>query len=228
MDAIALGGLPLLRLLQLASPALPLGAFAYSQGLESAVSLGWVQDERSAAEWIGGSTARALSGVDVPILARTYEAWRADDTAAVRRWSETLHACRESRELLEEERHLGRSMARLLAGLELRAAAEWVEAETAALAPLLALAAVHFEVPLVAAGLAYAYARVESQVTAASRLIPLGQLSSQRVLSRVLGTLPDVVATGLDVEDDDIGTSAPAQSIASALHERQYTRLFRS
>src|SRR5690606_17851870 len=107
-----------------------------------------------------------------------YRAWQQDDASSVWRWSALLHACRESRELLDEERHLGRSMARLLAGLEIDRAAEWIEADCAGLAPLLALAAVQFEVPLLATCLAYAYSRVESQVTAASRLVPLGQLSS--------------------------------------------------
>ena len=73
----------LLRLLQLASPALPVGAFAYSQGLEPAVHAGWVRDEATAAAWLGGLLAHSLQGLEVPLFARLYPAWRADDAAGV-------------------------------------------------------------------------------------------------------------------------------------------------
>src|SRR5581483_6329884 len=86
--------LPLLRLLQLVSPTLPIGAFAYSQGLEAAVAAGWVRDEAGAAAWIGGLLEGSLAAVDLPLLARLHRAWAAGDAAALDAWSRFLHACR--------------------------------------------------------------------------------------------------------------------------------------
>ena len=108
-------GVALTRLLQLVSPALPIGAFAYSQGLEQAVASGWVTDEQSAAEWVIGLLEHAVAMLDLPVLTRLIEAWRADDHARVQRWSTWLAACRPTREARAEERQLGAALARALA-----------------------------------------------------------------------------------------------------------------
>src|SRR4051812_5564257 len=71
-DPLALDQAGLLRLLHLASPALPIGAFAYSQGLEHAVEVGWVSDERAAADWIVGLLGHALGALEVPVYARLH------------------------------------------------------------------------------------------------------------------------------------------------------------
>src|SRR4051812_39584533 len=71
--------LPLLRLLQLVSPTLPIGTFAYSQGLEAAVAAGWVRDEAGAAAWIGGLLEGSLAAVDLPLLVRLHRAWTDGD-----------------------------------------------------------------------------------------------------------------------------------------------------
>src|SRR6185295_15148626 len=97
--ASAFADLAMLRLLQLASPALPIGAFAYSQGLEQATLLGWVTDEASAASWIAGVVTEVLPRLDLPVLAASYAAWAGSDLVRVRQLSAFLHACRESAEL---------------------------------------------------------------------------------------------------------------------------------
>jgi urease accessory protein len=220
--------LALLRLLQLASPALPIGAFAYSQGLEQATLLGWVKDEASAADWIGGVVTQVLPRLDLPVMAELHAAWLADDLEHVRFLSRFLHACRESAELSAEDRHLGGALARVLHGLGVARAEPWIADEDATFATLFSLAAVHFEVPLRGAALGFLFTWLENQVAAATRLIPIGHIAAQRLLSGVLGALPAAVTSGLGVPFSDVGFLAPGLAIASALHETTYSRLFRS
>jgi urease accessory protein len=217
-----------LRLWQLISPALPVGAFAWSQGQEFAVESGWVRDEAGAAAWIGGLLRHPLAQQDVPVLARCHAAWQQGDHAAAEHWSRRLLAMRESAELREEDRQLGAALARLLTDLGVAPAERWTRGEPASFACLFALASVHWHVPLEEAAQGYLWAWCENQVAAAIKLIPLGQTAGQRLLSTLIEHIPAAVTRGLAVDDDDIGYSAPGVALASALHETQYTRLFRS
>jgi urease accessory protein len=214
--------------MHLASPALPIGAFAYSQGLEQAIALAWVKDEASAADWILGLLSTGLGQLDLPILARLHQAFDSDDDGATHRWSDFLFASRGSAELQAEERHLGGALARVLDGLGVGGAREWLAAPHVTHATMFALAAVRWGIPLQAAASGYAFAWTEAQVGAATRLCPLGQQAAQRILSRALPILDRAVANALDLPDDEIGAAAPAQAIASALHETLYSRLCRS
>jgi urease accessory protein len=224
----ALPDLAMLRLLQLASPALPVGAFAYSQGLEQATLLGWVTDEATAAEWISGVVTEVLPRLDLPVLAETHTAWATGDLARVRQLSAFLHACRESAELVAEDRHLGAALARVLHGLGVAEAEAWISDPDATFATLFSLAAVKFEIPLRSAALGFLFTWLENQVAAASRLIPIGHIAAQRVLSRVMLGLPDAVTRGLEIPVASAGFLAPGLAVASALHETTYSRLFRS
>jgi urease accessory protein len=223
-----IGDASLLRLLQLTSPALPLGAFAYSQGIEYAAQAGWVKDEADATDWIIGLVEGPIRHLDLPILLRMHGAWLAEDEARVRKLSSLLLAFRESAELEEEDLHLGHSLARVLVGHGVRAAQDWMRSEDATFAALHALAAATWGIPSQGALLGYGFAWAEAQTGALSRLLPLGQLAIQRVLSRIIDALPAAVESAQQVSDDDIGAVAPSHAIASALHETQYCRLFRS
>jgi urease accessory protein len=218
----------LLQLLRLASPTLPVGAYAYSQGLEWAVEQGWVNDERSAADWISGVLGQGPAQLDVPVLVRLYRAWASDDLAQVHHWSRTLDAARESGELQAEARQLGESLAVLLTQLGIDAAQPWKEIEYAGFPTLFALAAFHFRVPLPETALGFLWAWCENQVAAAIKLVPLGQAAGQRILSALIEQLPAAAEHGLALTDDEIGVLAPHLAIGSARHETQYTRLFRS
>jgi urease accessory protein len=230
-----LGAGPLLRLLHLCSPALPIGAFAYSQGLEPAVTLAWVRDEEHAKSWIVGQLRSQLGHLDLPVLARLYAAWgeheaSADDASAraAAAWSKLLMASRPSAELQAEERHLGASLARVVAGLGLPEAAAWIGREDVTYAAMFALAARRWDVPVAAAAQGFAFAWAEQQTSAAVRLVPLGQTAGQRILSAAAAVIPEVVARALELPDDEIGAAAPRLAAASAWHETQYSRLFRS
>jgi urease accessory protein len=221
-------GAVLLRLMQLTSPALPVGAYAYSQGMEYAVHAGWLRDEDTAREWIIGLLLHPLAQIDVPVFARLYTAWRAGDERALDHWSALLKASRESRELQEEDRQLGMALARLLCDLGLEEAAAWRRHPHAGFAVLFSLAAAHWHIPLEPAVQGYLWSWTENQVAAAIKLIPLGQTAGQRILLRASKAMPAAAAAGLRLADEEIGCMAQRLAIGSALHEGQYSRLFRS
>lgn len=205
-----------------------MGAYAYSQGLESAVERGWVHDEASAGAWILGLLNHTVRRLDLPVFARLYAAWRESDLEAIRRWNARLYASREAAELQREDRHLGAALARLLNDLGLKEAEPWRNAPRVCFATLFSLAAVKWEIPLPEAATGYAWAWVENQVAAATRLIPLGQTASQRLLIAAGPVIAAAVADGLALPDEAIGAAAPGLALAGALHETQYSRLFRS
>ena len=226
--APVLSDLAMLRLLQIASPALPIGAFAYSQGLEQASLLGWVSDERTVGEWIAGVVTEVLPRLDVPVLAELYEAWESGDSGRVRKLSQFLHACRESSELTAEDRHLGAALARVLHGLGVHEAEPWVADPDRSFVTLFSLAAAHYRIPLRSAALGFLFTVLENQVAAATRLIPIGHIAAQRIIGQVLLLLPAAVTRGLAGSSATAGFLAPGLAVASALHETTYSRLFRS
>ncbi len=223
---LALASLP--HLLQLCSPTLPVGAYAYSQGLECAVERGWVRDEASAGQWILGLLGHSVQRLDLPIFIRLYRSWHTVDADAVRHWNARLYASREAAELQQEDRHLGTALARLLVDLGLEDAEPWRNTPQVCFATLFSLATVRWEIPLAEAATGYAWAWTENQITAATRLIPLGQTASQRLLIAAGPAITIAVQEGLACADAAIGATAPGLALAGALHETQYSRLFRS
>lgn len=222
------GASALLGLLRFTSPSLPIGAYAYSRGLEYAVHCGTVCDEQSAACWIVGLTAHAAARLDGPILLRLHAAFASGDEPSIERWNALLLASRESSELRLEDTQIGAALCRLLSGQGVTRALRYGGRTDVCYATMFALAAVHNQVPARAALLGFLWAQAESQVSAAVRLIPLGQTAGQSLLTRLSDVLPDCVETASALADDDIGAFTPGLALASALHETQYTRLFRS
>ncbi len=213
--------------MQLVSPALPIGAYAYSQGLEYAVHAGWVHDEVTALEWLQGLSRFALGTLDLPLLWRLHGAWGAPDAAAVQRWNAQLLAARETAELRAEELHLGRALARVLVELGIHEAGQWQGAGPG-FATMFSLAAVRWRIGAGEAMSGYLWAWAENQVLAAVKLVPLGQSAGQRLLYRLSQDMPAIVERARSLGDDAIGVGVFAPALASALHETQYTRLFRS
>ena len=227
MDTTTPDSLAQRRLWQLISPALPVGAYSYSGGFEYAIDAGWVTDRAGAEAWMQTQLQEVLARLDVPILARLYAAWQVGDLDAVQMWNTTLRASRESGELEAEDLHLGASLARLLRDLEIP------DAETLAgfepcFATAFARAAAHWQIPLRDAAEGLLWSWCENQVAVALKLIPLGQTDGQRLMLALGQLVGPAVAQGLALADDAIGASAPGVALASARHETQYTRLFRS
>jgi urease accessory protein len=221
----------LLRLLQLASPALPVGAYTYSQGLEWAAEAGMVCNEATTADWLGNLLDGAVGCFEAPLLVRLMHAWRSADFRAVTTLNDDYLASRETAELRAETVQMGYSLRRLLHDLGAMA--------DATLAPLAALASPAFpvvwtraatawEVPAEEAVAAWMWTWLENQVMAAIKVVPLGQTAGQRLLLHLGERIPDLARRALALPDSDLSNFAPAFAIASCRHERQYSRLFRS
>ena len=218
----------LLKLMQLTSPSLPIGGYSYSQGLEFAVSSGWVHDTSTASDWIQGLLKKTIINLDLPVLKKFYEAWEKSDVVMVGYWNDFLFANRDAFELQEEDRQLGKALARLLVDLGLEEAKPFLNSPYGGFLTLYSLAAVRWNISLNDAAKGFLWMWAENKVLCAIKLVPLGQTDGQKILSAVIETISHEVVKGLDLPDDDIGYTAPGQAIASALHETQYTRLFRS
>lgn len=216
----------LLRILHLASPALPIGAFHFSQGLEYAVEAGWVKDEPTALEWTAGVARHSIGTLDLPVLLRLHRAACLGEEEGLRRWGRFLLAARETEELRAEDRHMGSALARILRELGARLPNQ--ERAQPGYAEMFAVACAHWNIAETEALQAYAWTWVENQVLAAVKLVPLGQSAGQRTLHSLVPLLEELAAQAFDIDDEDIGACAIMQGLASARHETQYTRLFKS
>lgn len=223
----ALGLSGLLGLLRLASPGLPVGTFSYSRGLEGAVAAGWVHDEASAAEFVLGVLERSVCSLEGPILLRIHAAHERGELAEVERWALWLRASRESRELLLEDEQMGLALRRVLTQLG-SLSTERAAALPASFVCMFAVAAVTWGIDARHALAGYFWAYCESQTSAALRLLPLGQSAGQRLLQRALPVIEGCVERASALGDDEIGNFALGVAFASAQHETQYSRLFRS
>ena len=221
-------GLPDVRLMQLVSPTLPIGAFTYSQGLEWAVENNQVSSPDEVYDWMSGLIEDGLVHLDLPVLKRLYHAFQQDNGMDVSYWSEYLLASRETSELRQEEKNRGRALSTLLIDLEVAGASQYQQTLELTQLAGFALAAVCWNIPLKQAALGYGWGWIENQVAAAIKLVPLGQTAGQKLQLQLSELLPGCVESGLALADEQIGASAPAMAIASSLHETQYTRLFRS
>lgn len=221
----------LARLLRLASPALPIGAFSYSQGLEWAVESGQVRDRESVQVWIGSVLAGSMARFELPMLGKFFQAWFDKDAHALANLNEAFLASRETAELRDESVQMGRALRTVVVSdgeLE-RSMLEPLESIDAPTFPnSFAFAAVHWNLAQSDALTGYVWSWLENQVTAAIKLVPLGQSAGQRILACLTPACASAVETALSIKPEDWSNFSPLFAIASSRHETQYTRLFRS
>ena len=221
----------LARLLQLASPALPVGAYSYSQGLEAAVEAQVVTDSKSAGRWIGDALTLSLAKFEAPAWCRLYSAWQARDFDEVRRLNGVFCATRETAELRAETLQMGYSLRRLcveLGEFDAGAIAELQRMEEIVFPAAFTFVATRWEIPERDALVAYLWSWLENQVMAALKAVPLGQTDGQRLLLRLGAALSSIAEEAMAAEDAMLANFAPGLAIASSRHETQYSRLFRS
>jgi urease accessory protein len=222
-----------IRLLQLSSPTLPVGAYTYSQGLEWAAEAGTVTDEASASAWIGGLMHSAVARFEAPLTAALLAAWTRGDDATVARLNADFLASREAAELRAETVQMGYSLVRLLRDLPAFGGVpgrvdRLVALDTPAFPTAWAAAASAWQIPAREALPAYLWAWLENQVMAAIKVVPLGQSAGQRLLARLGEDIPALATTALSLPEAEWSNFTPGLALASCRHETQYSRLFRS
>jgi urease accessory protein len=221
----------LVGLLHLASPALPIGGFSYSQGLEGAVESRIVHDADSARAWIRNGLESFLAVNELPIVAILYREWERENYREVNLHNAWFLAGRESLELRLETEQMGWSLAQLSLSLEWhdesrRAALR--DMKPIGLPAAFAYAAGALGVDVESCVTAYCFSWIENQVAAAIKAIPLGQVAGQKILFAMHAIAPNVVLRAIDTGPDQISTFAPQLAIISSRHAAQYSRLFRS
>ncbi len=220
--------LSLLQLIWLASPALPVGGFSYSEGLEGAIDTGLVTNEASAADWLVDQLHLTLSRSDFAVLAQAVTAWRADDTDRVRALDDWVLRTRETSELRQQTEQMGRSLVEWLKSVRPESAARARAIGHLTYPVAVALAASTSGAGVRPIVLAFAFGWAENMMQAAIKSVPLGQSAGQRILARLAQEIPPAVDHALSLGDDDRQAFSPMLAILSARHEHQYSRLFRS
>ncbi len=220
----------LLQLIWLASPALPVGGFSYSEALEAAIDHEHVHDEASCAEWLADQLHLSQARGDMALMAQAIPAWQTLNTARLQQLSAWVHASRETQEMRLQTEQMGRS---LLDWLRIQNKATETALQlcselrpTYPMTMSLALSLAH--APLEQALQAYAFGWAENMTQAALKAVPLGQVSGQKILARLAQEIPEAVQHAMALSDDARQAFCPMLAVMSARHETQYSRLFRS
>ena len=220
----------LLQLIWLASPALPIGGFSYSEGLEAAIEQGLVHSEASATDWVVDQMHLTQSRGDMAVLAQAIPSWQGHDTGRLQALNDWVMATRESAEMRLQTEQMGRSLLDWLRNLQHASDAQLhLCARLPVTYPLaMSLALSLAKVPLDQALQAYAFGWAENMTQAALKSVPLGQSAGQRMLARLAREIPQAVQTALQLRDEDRQAFSPMLAILSSRHETQYSRIFRS
>jgi urease accessory protein len=236
----------------LASPALPVGGFSYSEGLEAAVESGRVTHEAQAAHWLTDQLNVALARGDLAVMAKAVVAWRRDDRERVAELNRWVWMTRETAEFRLQCEQMGRSLLDWLRNQEpanlpsdgpqnsgnnnsklsnkekRQSQINWLWTQSPSYPIAFALAAADVVAPVRDVLLAFGFGWAENMVQAALKAVPLGQSAGQRILAQLADALPVAVDRAMALPDSHRAAFSPLLAIVSAQHEAQYSRLFRS
>jgi urease accessory protein len=234
----------LLNLLHISSPALPIGAFAYSQGLEYTLEAGWCKNADDVEQWIKSVMTHGLGGVDLPILKRLHHAWSAyfieheeadgkvneenSNRESLKAWNATLLAFRETKELYLEDIQVGDAFKQWHKSQSAEHLEKLELVDKPTVACMYALNGVIKGLTVEECLIGFVWSWLENQITSASKAMPMGQTDGQSIIRHLIPEIEAVVENAMQLEDDDIGSGLVGLSMSSALHENQYSRLFRS
>jgi urease accessory protein len=219
----------LLALLQFVSPALPVGAYSYSEGIETLVQNGRVKDLATLEYWLKQELKYGAISVEAIALLRAYVCLENGDRAQLKYWNEWLSAFRETEEIRRQSWQMGRSLTRLL--IDLQPSLQPTIAvcgDNCNFTVAFAIAAHHWQINTQTAVLGYLYSWASNLANAGVRLIPLGQTQGQQLLLNLYPILEQTATTAMNSNDDSLKNCGWGLAIASMQHETLYSRLFRS
>ena len=220
-----------LALLQLVSPALPVGAFSYSEGLEVLVQTNGLNDEQAVQDWLTAELTRGALRLEVaalPKLRQQLELWVHQGDVQGRYGVENLDgwllATREASELRAQQRQMGQSLVQLLNDLghplpesvRFSWPAAWAWAASAMAIPVLEMLE------------GYLYGWVANQLSAAVRLVPLGPTRAQVLQQRLLPLIQEQAQQLQDMDPQQMWSAGVGASLTQLAHAELYSRLFRS
>lgn len=221
----------MLGMLRLSSPVLPVGAFSYSEGVESAFEQGWIKDESTAQNWICDAMELNVIRCDWPYLDRLMQAWAVSDFETVHALNHQYLMTRETKEIRQQSLQMGHSMINWIDNHPLKFPDLRASLDRSCTAWIVALSLAHFEheSPLWAVRLSHAFSWLENQVQAAMKATPLGQQAGQRISQAMIQVLIQKhnQYEQLISVPEPISFS-PGFAILSSQHEHQYSRIFRS
>jgi urease accessory protein len=224
----------ILNLLQLASPALPVGAYSYSEGVETLVEWGAIADAKSLQHWLTQELQFGAIRLEVAVMVRAYNSalmgnLTKNNLTNLNYWNCWLSAARETEELRNSSWQMGRSLVRLLLELQPQLQSVFAAVDNPVnYAIAFGVAANCWQIPQEAAVLGYLHSWATNLITAGIKLIPLGQTAGQKILINLQTQIIDTTAKILVLEDEELSSCSWGLSLASMAHETQYTRLFRS
>lgn len=219
---------PLLALLQLVSPTLPVGAYTYSEGIETLVQTDQIASATALEQWLSQELRYGAIRVEAAVVSRAYQAALYSDWDRLTYWNQWLTAFRETTELREQSWQMGRSLARLLSDLRPQVQTLIELEEPCNFAIAFAVAAANWKIDRATSVLGYLQSWAANLVNAGVRLIPLGQTQGQQILLNLSAQLEQTHNQALELQDAQLACCSWGVSIASMNHEILYSRLFRS
>jgi urease accessory protein len=236
----------LLQLMWLASPALPIGGFSYSEGIEAGVDAAYITTFSIANDWLIDQLHLSLARADLAVVAKALPAWRRGDLARIDELNDWVLQSRETSELRLQTEQMGRSMldwwrkqlsfkpsfhvnfqdAPDFFRLDSTSASGFLKSPTYPL--VFALAASSTQASVRDCLMSFAFGWAENMTQAAVRAVPLGQTDGQRILANLSEHIPAAVDAAMRLQDSERQAFSPMLAILSSQHETQYSRLFRS
>jgi urease accessory protein len=211
-----------LHLLQLSSPTLPLGAYSYSEGLEILV-IDNITDAEKLYSWLKQELTYGAIRIESAVMLRGYR--YQDNIEKLNYWNDWLTASKETKELRQQSRQMGKSLMQLFSKLT-----DNNETILNSLNYSLAfgIASAYWQIEEEMALIAYLHSWASNLINSGVKLIPLGQTAGQQILQRINLVIEEISQDIVKLEDNQLYSCTLGLSLASMNHEDQYTRLFRS
>jgi urease accessory protein len=221
----------LLQLMWLASPALPIGGFSYSEGIEAGVDSAYIATFSIANEWLIDQLHLSVARADLAVVAKAIPAWRRNDFARIDELNNWVLQTRETSELRLQTEQMGRSMLdwwRKQPSFHANSQGTQDFLKSPTYPIVFALAASYTKASIRDCLMSFAFGWAENMTQAAVRAVPLGQTDGQRILANLAEHIPAAVDAAISLQDGERQAFSPMLAILSSQHETQYSRLFRS